>query len=244
MSEAKTPAAGMRAVTKKSALPIYAVGAVWLIWALLFPLYSAIHYLLCAAISLLAYAILSKAIPDTVTYEKIPVQATGYANADELLKAGDQYLRDISAVAAKIENPEVRAKADKLGGTCQRIFDYVRQNPKSADWLRKFMNSSLPTLQKLLTTYELMEEQGVEGENITASKARISQMLDTMDLAFLKQLDALFGDTALDIDTDITVMEGMLAGEGLTDEGKMPQAEPVAPMQEETFQVSDIKLEL
>ena len=244
MSETNTPPAGMRAVTKKSALPIYAVGAVWLIWALLFPLYSATHYLLCAAISLLAYAILSKAIPDTVTYEKIPVQATGYASADELLKAGDQYLRDISTVAAKIENPEVRAKSDKLGGTCQRIFDYVRQNPKSADSLRKFMNYYLPTLQKLLTTYELMEEQGVEGENITASKARISQMLDTMDLAFLKQLDALFGDTALDIDTDITVMEGMLAGEGLTDEGKMPQAEPVAPMQEETFQVGDIKLEL
>ena len=244
MSETNTPPAGMRAVTKKSALPIYAVGAVWLIWALLFPLYSATHYLLCAAISLLAYAILSKAIPDTVTYEKIPVQATGYASADELLKAGDQYLRDISAVAAKIENPEVRAKADKLGGTCQRIFDYVRQNPKSADSLRKFMNYYLPTLQKLLTTYELMEEQGVEGENITASKARISQMLDTMDLAFLKQLDALFGDTALDIDTDITVMEGMLAGEGRTDEGKMPQAEPVAPKQEETFQVGDIKLEL
>ena len=244
MSETNTPPAGMRAVTKKSALPIYAVGAVWLIWALLFPLYSATHYLLCAAISLLAYAILSKAIPDTVTYEKIPVQATGYASADELLKAGDQYLRDISAVAAKIESPEVRAKAEKLGGTCQRIFDYVRQNPKSADSLRKFMNYYLPALQKLLTTYELMEEQGVEGENITASKARISQMLDTMDLAFLKQLDALFGDTALDIDTDITVMEGMLAGEGLTDEGKMPQAEPVAPKQEETFQVGDIKLEL
>ena len=244
MSETNTPPAGMRAVTKKSALPIYAVGVVWLIWAVLFPLYSVTHYLLCAAISLLAYAILSKAIPDTVTYEKIPVQATGYASADELLKAGDQYLRDISAVAAKIENPDVRQKADKLGGTCQRIFDYVRQNPKSADGLRKFMNYYLPTLQKLLTTYELMEEQGVEGENITASKARISQMLDTMDLAFLKQLDALFGDTALDIDTDITVMEGMLAGEGLTDEGKMPQAEPVAPMQEETFQVGDIKLEL
>ena len=106
------------------------------------------------------------------------------------------------------------------------------------------MNYYLPTLQKLLTTYELMEEQGVEGENITASKARISQMLDTMDLAFLKQLDALFGDTALDIDTDITVMEGMLAQEGLTDAGQMPQPEPVQPMQEETFQVGDIKLEL
>ena len=142
------------------------------------------------------------------------ISTTGYATADDLLKAGDQYLRDISAVSAKIENAEVRAKADKLGGTCQRIFDYVRQNPKSADGLRKFMNYYLPTLHKLLTTYELMEEQGVEGENITASKTRISQMLDTMDLAFLKQLDALFGEEAMDISTDITVLENLLRQQG------------------------------
>ncbi len=243
MSETQTPPAGMRAVTKKSALPIYAIGLIWLLWALLFPLYSLTHYLLCLTLSLAAYFILSKILPDQVTYEKIPVRATGYENADALLKAGDQALQDIRATAAKIENPQIRAKADRLGGTCQRIFDYVRQNPSSADDLRKFMNYYLPTLQKLLTTYELMEEQGVEGENITASKARIAQMLDTMDQAFEKQLDALFGETALDIDTDITVMEGMMAQEGLTDKGKMEVPQPV-PLQEETFQASDITLKL
>lgn len=244
MSDTHTPPAGMRAVTKKSALPIYAVGIVWLLWALLFPLYRISHYLLCAGISLAAYFILSKVLPDTVTYEKIPVRATGYESADALLKAGDGYLESIAALSAKIHNAQVRAKVDKLGGTCQRIFDYVRQNPKSADDLRKFMNYYLPTLEKLVKTYELMEEQGVEGENITASKTRISEMLDTMDLAFEKQLDALFGDTALDIDTDITVMENLMAQEGLTDEGKLPEAEEVKPLQEETFQVGDIKLEL
>ncbi len=243
MSETQSPPAGMRAVTKKSALPIYAIGLVWLLWALLFPLYSFTHYLLCLAVSLITYFVLSKILPDTVTYEKIPVQATGYENADALLKAGDQYLLDIRATAAKIDNGDIRAKADRLGGTCQRIFDYVRQNPKSADELRKFMNYYLPTLQKLLTTYEVMEEQGVEGENITASKTRIAQMLDTMDQAFEKQLDALFGDTALDIDTDITVMESMMAQEGLTDHGKMEIPQP-APMQEEAFQVGDITLKL
>ena len=216
MSQTNTPPAGMRAVTKKSALPIYAVGAVWLVWALLSPLYSVTHYLICAAVSLLAYAILSKAIPDTVTYEKIPVQATGYATADDLLKAGDQYLRDISAVSAKIENAEVRAKADKLGGTCQRIFDYVRQNPKSADGLRKFMNYYLPTTIKLLHSYDRMSSQGIEGENLDKSMKNINEMLDAAIEAFKKRLDSLFADQALDIETDIEVMNTMLAREGLS----------------------------
>lgn len=223
-TQAQTPPAGMRAVTRKSALPIYAFGLIWLLWALLFPLYSIIHYILCLAVSLAVFFVLSKALPDTVTYEPIPVQATGYSSADQLLEAGSRYLQEFAALSAKIGSADVRQKADRLGTTCGRILDYVRQNPKSADGLRKFMNYYLPTLQKLLNTYVLMEEQGVEGENITASKNRISAMLDTMDQAFEKQLDALFGDTALDIDTDITVMEGMLAQEGLTDSGKMPQA--------------------
>ena len=41
-------------------------------------------------------------------------------------------------------------------------------------------------------------------------------MLDTLCAAFDKQLDALFGDEALDISTDITVMENLLAQEGLS----------------------------
>ena len=40
-------------------------------------------------------------------------------------------------------------------------------------------------------------------------------MLDTVVLAYDRQLDALFADEALDISTDITVMEQMLAREGL-----------------------------
>lgn len=244
MSNPQSVPAGMRAVTKKSALPIYAIGLVWLLWALLFPLYRISQFLLCGIISFAAYLILSKVIPDSVTYEKIPVAVTGYDSADALLKAGTDHLEAIAALSAKIENPQIRAKVDNLGGTCQRIFDYVRQNPKSADRLRKFMNYYLPTLEKLVKTYELMEEQGVEGENITASKARITEMLDTMSVAFEKQLDALFGDTALDIDTDITVMEGMMAQEGLTDTGKMPEITPIEPLQEEVFQAGDIQLKL
>ena len=37
--------------------------------------------------------------------------------------------------------------------------------------------------------------------------------------AFEKQLDTLFQDKALDIATDITVLEAMLAQEGLIEEG-------------------------
>ena len=68
MSNAQTPPAGMRAVTRKSALPIYSIGAVWVIWSLIFPLYSFTHYLLCLVVSLAVFLVLTKVIPDQVTY--------------------------------------------------------------------------------------------------------------------------------------------------------------------------------
>ena len=40
-------------------------------------------------------------------------------------------------------------------------------------------------------------------------------MLTNVKQAFEKQLDALFGDMSLDVAADITVMEGLMASQGL-----------------------------
>ena len=42
---------------KRSVVPIYLVGAVWLAYALLFPLYQPVHYLLCGALSAAAFIV-------------------------------------------------------------------------------------------------------------------------------------------------------------------------------------------
>ena len=56
----------------------------------------------------------------------------------------------------------------------------------------------------------------MSGENIDTSLTRIRSMMDTIAAAFDKQLDSLFGEEALDISTDISVLETMMAREGLT----------------------------
>ena len=68
-----------------------------------------------------------------------------------------------------------------------------------------------------------MEAQGVEGENIVSAKKRIENMMDTLVESFEKQLDRLFAGDVLDITSDITVMETMLARDGLTEEQLTPE---------------------
>ena len=77
------------------------------------------------------------------------------------------------------------------------------------------MNYYLPTTLKLLNAYDRMDSTGVSGSNIDGTKGKIEDMLDTICTAFSRQLDNLYGEEALDISADITVMEQMLAQEGL-----------------------------
>lgn len=100
-----------------------------------------------------------------------------------------------------------------------KIFDRVEQNPECVDDIRKLMDYYLPTTIKLLNAYEELDAQPVDGENIRASKAEIEATLDTLNVAFEKLLDSLFQDTAWDVSSDISVLNTMLAQEGLTEDG-------------------------
>ena len=91
----------------------------------------------------------------------------------------------------------------------------MAQHPEKRSQIRKFLNYYLPTTLKLLNAYDRMGAAGVEGANIDGTMGRIDAMMDKVVEAFDKQLDALFADEALDISTDITVLEQMLAQEGL-----------------------------
>ena len=64
-----------------------------------------------------------------------------------------------------------------------------------------------------------MEAQGIEGQNISAAKERIEGMMDKVVEGFEKQLDKLFQDDAMDITTDVEVLERMLDKDGLSGKG-------------------------
>lgn len=127
----------------------------------------------------------------------------------------DDVLRQIRTVNDSIRDPEMSRKIDRIGEITGKILDYQRKEPAKAQQLRQFLNYYLPTTLKLLRAYAQMEAQGVEGENISAAKARIEGMMDKVVEGFEKQLDQLFQAQAMDIATDVDVLERMLEKDGL-----------------------------
>jgi 5-bromo-4-chloroindolyl phosphate hydrolysis protein len=115
-----------------------------------------------------------------------------------------------------IEDPGISAQIDALELTAAKIIDHVVAHPEKLPQIRKFMSYYLPTTIKLLNAYDRMGAAGVSGENIDGTMKKIEDMLQTIIQSFEKQLDSLFDEEALDISSDITVLESMLAQEGLS----------------------------
>ena len=136
------------------------------------------------------------------------------------LAEGRRYIRQIREANDAIPAQDVSEKLSRLEDITTRIFDCVEQRPEKMPEIRKFMSYYLPTTLKILNAYDRMDAAGISGENIDATKKKVEQMMATISQAFDRQLDALFGDEALDISTDITVMEQMLQREGLSGQKK------------------------
>ena len=115
-----------------------------------------------------------------------------------------------------IPGEEVSAQLEQLEMVTSKIFSHVERHPEQIPEIRKFMAYYLPTTLKLVKAYREFDSQTIEGETISSAKAEIQNTLDTINMAFVKLLDSLFEDAAFDISTDITVLQTMLAQEGLT----------------------------
>lgn len=133
----------------------------------------------------------------------------------------DDILREIRQVNDQIPDETMSAKIDRIEEITGKILAYQKSHPNREGQLRSFLNYYLPTTLKILRAYAQLDAQGVEGENISAAKARIEGMMDQVVSGFEKQLDKLFRDDAMDISSDVQVLENMLKKDGLSDDGQM-----------------------
>lgn len=205
----------MREVRTKSTIPIYGFAAVWLIYCLFFPLYRLWHFVILAVVSIAAYFVLSKIFPGKVEYIEEP-KTTGNPDHDALLCEGETAVAEMKRIYASVSDPAVKSKISRLIELTDKIFKDLLDDPDDYKMIKRFSTYFLPTTIKLLNAYDRMGDINAYGDNINATKQRITDILDTTIKAYEKQYDALFANQALDIETDITVLENMLKKEGLS----------------------------
>ena len=142
-------------------------------------------------------------------------------------------LRNIRRANDRIADPALSAKIDRLEEVTAKIFQAVEADPKKRSSIDTFLNYYLPTTQKLLDSYAEFEATGVEGANLGQAKDRIEKTMDSIVAGFEHQLDELYKMDAMNVDSDIRVMETMLRRDTATVEkdfglGTAPAA-PASP---------------
>lgn len=222
---------------KRSALPIYAIGIVWLLYAGKLNTFRGI--LSCAVVSAIVYAILRIVLPGKKTDEPPKAAAPEQPQPKQAEKKpepqpepepeeklppelqsviyqGKHAIADIRRLNDEIPDERISAQIDLIERLTAQIFDCVRKNPKKLSQIRQFLNYYLPTTIKLMEQYVTLQNQSLKTENITEGMQKIEDLLDKVIIAFQRQLDALFEADVVDITADIRVMEQMMASEGLT----------------------------
>ena len=132
--------------------------------------------------------------------QEAPAPAEGY----------DGVLHQIRDLNDRIADEALSAKIDRLEQVSGSIFKAIEDDEDKRAAAGKFLNYYLPTTLKLLENYAAFEEAGVSGENLSQAKAKIEKTMDSIVAGFEHQLDELYRSDAMDIDSDIRVMETML----------------------------------
>jgi len=130
---------------------------------------------------------------------------------------GKKYLRQIHEAKSEIQDAEVSEKVRCLEDTVSRIIGHIEEHPEALPEARRLMAYYLPTTVKLLGAYGEFDRQPIQGENIRKAKTEIKEALDTINLAFGNLFDSFFEDAARDISAEISVLNTLLAQEGLTE---------------------------
>lgn len=201
----------------RSALPIYIAAAVFALYAAGHPMYTGKAMIWAVIWSALAYLISQRLFFKGREVEVESRIDTGDKDIDRQIEEGRAQLKVLQ------EKPTGDAQIDsglaRMYEAGMKVFEAVAQKPEKAQQVRRFMSYYLPTTAKLMQHYFTLREVGGHGEHVTKALDDIRNNIGMIADAFEKQLDNLYRAEAIDVSSDIDVMEAMIAADGLTDDG-------------------------
>lgn len=131
-------------------------------------------------------------------------------------------LEELSGVIARAlsedcvrKNEAFSKNLNKLRSTIKQIIVYAKDHPENIPEMKSFLSYFIPTVEKLVTTYEQLAAQPLETENIRTTKQDIESTMDSVNLAFENLYDSFFEYTAMDVGSDISVMQTLFKQKGL-----------------------------
>ena len=202
----------------KSTMPVYAAGIAFVVFALIFSIYTIVGLALAIFCAVGIFAIVSGFAPSKTIMVEVPPEPAKTSNAalNQLINEGRQKLTEIDKLSRKIDSKRVLEDVRQIKHYSESIFVQLEKHPEKLSSVRQFMDYYLPTSYKLIENYVNFKSQNATGENIDRATKKIEDALDMAADSFRKQFDNMFEARAMDIIAEANVMERLLKSGGLT----------------------------
>lgn len=192
-------------------LPLYLAALAWPLGALVFPPYTLVNLALVAVCSAVVYAAARYLCPLRVVRRLVPY-ATGSEDVDAMLAGIDRELDELHRLNDAIPDKVLSDSMDLMEAAGRKIVKTVEADPEKARQIDRFARYYLPEVVKLMRAYLELEENGAADPIVEELRANSV----TTATAFEAQLEALYSAEAMDVSTDIEVLDSILKSQNLT----------------------------
>ena len=189
-------------------LSYLASGAVFFVFAMLLPMYRLWALLTVLLIAIAVLVVLERARAKQVA--AMPVVTPVRQRTEEISKLLDAGRDQLHTLQSQIRSDKVGQHVESMAGTLQKLADNLEQNPKDRGKIRKVAVHYVPMITDLVKNYINLEQQGIDGSNISATMASIESGLEKIDESLKQYLDDMFEDDKMSIETDITVLRQLM----------------------------------
>ncbi len=200
----------VKIIKSKSVIPIYSVGFLWIIYAILFPLYRLTDYFIVVVLSLFLYLLTSFAMPSLFARKVVKDTNTGDVFLDEMLVEALDNLEKIRLVQNNILKESIRKHIESMIDDTQSIIDFVKNNPDKSSNASQFFYYYLPETVKILNSYKELETFGQAEENQSMSILKMEEFIRGLETAYHKIRDNVYEDKAMETSINMDVMKKML----------------------------------
>lgn len=200
---------------RPSVLPWYAGALAFVVLCALLPVYRLWALLAALGGALAVFGAARKVCPPRVMETEVPFH-TGVDDVDAMLTDIQKKLDTLHALNEALPDPQLSAAMTRMEKAGRAIVETVEADPAKAKQVRRFANYYLPDAVHVLEQYAKLAKQGVRGANAASIRAEVERNAGSIATAFENQLDALYAAESMDLSADLTVLQNMLRGQGLS----------------------------
>lgn len=143
---------------------------------------------------------------------KKPKEKGNKSDITSVLDNGRAVLLELRKLTMRVKSYQVRSKSNEICTVTGKILNTVKNQPENISDVRQFLNYYLPTIEKILRKYIMLEESGVPADEVINNTA---SCLSEIKVALDRQYENLFEDDKLDLSVEMETLKIACKRDGL-----------------------------